>query len=73
MSWLILRDDQFKFKTLGKSLLILGEYMKLILTFRKIKKKSTCNQLEFETLGFCSKSPCPLIAAKYCHAGPIYW
>lgn len=38
MSWLILRDDQFKFKTLGKSLLILGEYMKLILRFRKIER-----------------------------------
>ena len=25
MSWLTLRDDQFKFKTVGKTLLMIGE------------------------------------------------
>lgn len=74
MSWLILRDDQFKFKTLGKSLLILGEYMKLILRFRKIERNqhvTSWNSKHLDLDWFCSKSPCPLIAAKYCHAGPI--
>ena len=59
MNRLSLRNNQLKFKTLGKILLIIEEFYRIyVKLLKKNQKFTTCNQLDLEALEFdwlCSK------------------